>query len=211
MPAVTRAALLMLCLSLSAGAQIRRLALYNGQTNHLDVSATQAAKQELQRLLAPIGVELIWKDLAQRKSGEEFDQVVVSSFDGSCSELDVPTASTNLLEASVSLADSSVSNGRVLPFFRVDCQYLVRMLAPVFRSMNIEERHETMGRALARVMAHEIYHIVGQTTKHQDRGVAKAAFSVRDLTADRFDLDAWSLAQMRPIPMPGFLDAKLAR
>ena len=56
----------------------------------------------------------------------------------------------------------------------------------------------TFGRALARVAAHEIYHIVAQTTEHQERGVAKAAFSVRDLMSARFDLDIWSIERMRP-------------
>jgi hypothetical protein len=53
------------------------------------------------------------------------------------------------------------------------------------------------GRALARIAAHEIYHIVAQTAEHQERGVAKAAFSTRDLLSDRFDLDIWSLNLMR--------------
>src|SRR6187455_1759479 len=90
MSAIARAALLMLCLSLSAGAQNRTLALYAGQASGLDSSARQSALVELQRILAPTGVELIWKDLAERKSGEEFDQVVVTSFDGACTESDRP-------------------------------------------------------------------------------------------------------------------------
>ncbi|HYR43293.1 MAG TPA: hypothetical protein VER98_09735 [Terriglobia bacterium] len=55
-----------------------------------------------------------------------------------------------------------------------------------------------LGRALGRVAAHEIYHIVAQTTEHQESGIAKAAFSVRDLTANRFELDSSSLWRMRP-------------
>ena len=179
---------------------MKSLALYAGQANGLGASSVEAARQELQRLLTPIGVELIWKDLANRKSGEEFDHVVVGSFDGSCSEAELPVAPRQVLEMTVSLADSSVSNGRVLPFFRIDCKYLVQLMAPALRSMNTEQRQTAIGRALARVMAHEIYHIMGQTTGHQDKGVAKASFSVHDLTADRFDFDVWSLAQMRPMP-----------
>ena len=55
-----------------------------------------------------------------------------------------------------------------------------------------------VGRALARVAAHEIYHIVAQTAEHQDKGIAKASFSTNDLTAARFDLDTWALTLMRP-------------
>jgi hypothetical protein len=50
-------------------------------------------------------------------------------------------------------------------------------------------------------MAHEIYHIVGETTEHQAKGVAKASFSIQDLTGESFSFDVGSLAQMRP-PLP---------
>src|SRR5262249_13086397 len=89
------------------------------------------------------------------------------------------------------LADTSISNGHVLPFFRVDCPRLIRMLGSQLEP-------SVLGRALARVIAHEIYHIVARTTDHQQNGVAKAVFSLRDLTAARFELDAWSLELMRP-------------
>jgi hypothetical protein len=205
MAAITRAALLLLYLSLPAGAQFKSLALYSGQSTAIDSSTLQATQEELQRLLNPTGVNLVWKDLGHRRSGEEFDYVVVGSFDGACSADDV--SSISMPEGTVSLADSSVSDGRVLPFFRVDCKHLLSMMAPALRPLNKRERYAAMGIAIARVMAHEIYHIVAQTTGHQDHGIAKPSFSVRDLTADRFEFDVWSLAQMRPMPSAGFADS----
>jgi len=198
MLAITRAALLMFSLSLYAGAQSRTLALYAGGANGLNASAIQAAQIELQRILLPTGFEMVWKDLQLRKSSEQFDQVVVLTFDGTCSAAGTPSASRRAgKRQDVGLADSSVSNGQVLPFFRVDCEYLAQMLDSALRSMNEGERDVVFGRALARIMAHEIYHITGQTKEHQERGVAKASFSVHDLTTSRFDFDAWSLAQIR--------------
>lgn len=193
----------MLCVSLYAGAHNRSLALYAGESNGLDASALQAARQELQRLLTPTGIDMVWRDLEARKSAEQFDRVVVISFDGLCSEPGASAVSPlrKPLDSRISLADSSVSNGSVLPFFRVDCGYLVQMLGPTLRSMTAEQRNTAFGRAMARVMAHEIYHIVGETTAHQARGVAKESFSVQDLIGDAFDFDSGSLAQMRP-PLP---------
>src|SRR5262249_32109580 len=148
----------------------------------LDAQAGALMHEELKRLLEPAGLEIVWKRIADRHAGENFDLVAVTSFVGSCSlnHVVVPT------QASVSLADTSISDGRVLPFFPIDCPRIIGMLgsqvdAPI------------LGRALARVAAHELYHIVAQTAEHQDHGVAKASFSVRDLTADRFELDIWSL------------------
>jgi len=67
--------------------------------------------------------------------------------------------------------------------------------------MNAQQRNTALGRALGRVMAHELYHIVGETTAHQIRGVAKASLSVQDLIGASLDFDIASLTQMRP-PLP---------
>jgi hypothetical protein len=145
--------------------------------------------EELQRLLAPADIKIVWKRFEDRKAGDNFDLVAVTSFEGSCA-LDKPPLVT---QAAVSLADTSISDGHVLPFFRIDCPRVIGMLGP-------QADPAALGRALARVAAHEIYHIVGQTTEHQERGVAKAAFSTRDLTMTRFELDAWSLTRMQLRP-----------
>jgi hypothetical protein len=181
-----RALLLVLCFSICAQAQTRTLALYAEPPRDLDAQASSWMRAELQRLLDPAGIEVVWKRLADRQAGETFDLVAVTSFAGSCAA-SKPVLAT---QASVSLADTSISDGRILPFFRIDCTKTLGMLGS-------QTDPSFVGRALARVAAHEIYHIVAQTAEHQERGVAKASFSIRDLTTDRFELDAWSLNRMR--------------
>jgi hypothetical protein len=134
-------------------------------------------RNEVQRLLSPAGLEVVWRDAARRAAGEDFELVAVASF--------------QFGPAGASLADTSIADGRIIPFFNVECMRVMQMLGPRVDST-------TLGRALGRIIAHEIYHIVARTTDHHDTGVAKAAFSVRDLTNPRFDFDAWSLARMRP-------------
>src|SRR5205809_710381 len=63
-----------------------------------------------------------------------------------------------------------------------------------------------LGRALARVIAHELYHIVAGTADHQDSGVAKAVFSAQDLTDIRFEFDSASISRMQLSPLAGFSD-----
>ena len=58
-------------------------------------------------------------------------------------------------------------------------------------------RQAVLGRALARVIAHEIYHILAETTDHADTGIAKAQMTFKDLTADGFDLSPTSLQRIR--------------
>jgi len=183
-----RALLLVVCGSICAQAQTRTLALYSGPAHGLDVRASEVMREELQRLLRPAEIDVVWKSLSDRRSAETFELVAVSSFEGSCSPHDAPNAPPTI---SASLADTSISDGHILPFFRVDCTHLLRTLGS-------QPEPSAIGRALARVIGHEIYHIVAKTTEHQERGLAKAVFSVRDLTSNRFDLDAWSLDRMRP-------------
>ncbi|HLH32228.1 MAG TPA: hypothetical protein VKY31_13575, partial [Terriglobia bacterium] len=49
------------------------------------------------------------------------------------------------------------------------------------------------GRAMARVMAHEIYHVLAAATDHAGSGIAKPSLSFEDLVSDRFAFDGSSL------------------
>jgi hypothetical protein len=194
-----RAALLSLFVSICCQAQTRALALYAVPAKGLDAEATASMQAELQRLVNPAGLEITWK--SSRNSPADFDLVVVGSFQGSCSTRDANAAIVETASLS-SLGDTSISNGRILPFFHIDCTVLVRMLG---RGTD----GPTIGRALARVVAHELYHIIANTTAHHDTGVAKPVFSIRDLTTPHFELDMWSAAEMRPpAPVAGISEAE---
>jgi hypothetical protein len=189
-----KASLLIVFAGVCVQAQTRTLGLYSGTARGINAESRQVMQEELRRLLRPAGIEVVWKDSAGRKAGEDFELIAVSSFYGSCS-----------LEASPhvpvtgSLADTSISDGHVLPFFRVDCTRLIQMLGPHISS-------PVLGRALARVMAHEIYHIVARTPEHQETGVAKAVFAAQDLTEPEFEFDSSSISLMRPSPVAGVVD-----
>jgi hypothetical protein len=187
-----RALLLIICLSICAQAQTRTLALYARPARGLNAESSLMMREELQRLMSPAGLEVIWKDSATRKDGDDFELVAVGSFEGSCSAADPILTTVSSPRTVESLADTSISDGRILPFFHVDCIRLIRMLGT-------GADKALLGQALARVIAHELYHIVAGTTEHHTSGVAKAAFSVRDLVGPRFDFDFLSLEQMRPL------------
>src|ERR1051326_4564746 len=107
-----RATLLMLFVSVCAHAQTRTLALYTGAAQGLDAESTFAMHAELQRLLSPAALDVVWKNTLERKNGETFELVVVASFDGVCSAPRLALVGVN-----ASLADTSIANGRILPFF----------------------------------------------------------------------------------------------
>jgi hypothetical protein len=182
-----RATLLVLFFSVCAEAQPRTMAVYAGSAQAINAEARAAMHGELQRLLAPAGFDVVLKNSSERQSGEDFEVIVVASFTGSCSN-----SAPAVKPVAATLGDTSIADGHILPFFRVDCGLIMQMLGP-------QADPSAIGKALGRVMAHEIYHIAAHTTDHHDTGVAKAAFSTRDLTTTRFDFDSWSLSRMRPV------------
>src|SRR6185369_5112655 len=101
-----RALLLVFFISVCAEAQTRTLAVYGGTAQGLDAEARFAMRAEVQRLLAPAGFAVVWKGPTERNAGEDFEQVAVASFEGSCSAI-APT----LTPAAASLADTSITNG----------------------------------------------------------------------------------------------------
>lgn len=74
-------------------------------------------------------------------------------------------------------------NGAILPFTDLACDNI----RGAIQSSDLNERHEQanmlLGRAMGRVLAHELYHIVADTAEHGKDGVAQSALSARELTS----------------------------
>ncbi len=96
-----------------------------------------------------------------------------------------------------SLAETSVAGGVVMPFSYLNCANLTRMIAPILGDEPPAQRDYLYGRAMARVAAHELYHVMMGSRLHGHAGMAKAKFAVADLLDDSFDFDRTSLAELR--------------
>jgi hypothetical protein len=102
------------------------------------------------------------------------------------------------LPASLVLASSSVVNGKILPFSWLDCAALNRFLGPAISNLPDAEQSYIYGRAMARLLAHELYHVLGQTDDHTLTGISKARFSTADLLAEHFSFETAALEKLRP-------------
>jgi hypothetical protein len=80
-------------------------------------------------------------------------------------------------------------NGRLLPFADLACESIRGAVQSAQPPGNRLHANAILGRAMGRVLAHELYHIAGATFKHGRDGVAKAALSPENLTAAHLDLD----------------------
>src|SRR5580658_1469108 len=61
------------------------------------------------------------------------------------------------------------------------------------------------GQALARLLAHELYHVLNQTAGHAQTGIAKAQLTAAELVAERFQFDGPAFMPQiskSPIPAP---------
>lgn len=159
--------------------------------------ALEEMKRETARLVSPAEYSFTWLKKGATALGDSFEQLVVIQFRGACqSRVDSDVLSME----SGSLANTAVSGGQVLPFVYVDCDRTRRLMAPAIAALPRGARETLFGRALGRVLAHELYHVLAQTTDHKDQGVSKPCFRLADLVSTRFRFDAVSLAQMRPAP-----------
>ena len=139
-------------------------------------------KRELQAQMQSSGVELNWRQLDELSASDSFPSLVVIKFHGSCEA----TAMTAPLLPSepAALAYTHVSNGNVIPFADVECDRIRSSLATM-RTGYSSRNDLLFGRAIGRVLAHELHHIIGRTQGHTEHGLSRKCLSPQELIADR--------------------------
>jgi hypothetical protein len=161
----------------------------------------EAMRAELDTVLDRAGFHLKWwhGPSAQRIEAEE---LIVVDLRGACLVPRVlPSRRTSALQ--LELASTSVVGSHILPFSSLECGTLNDLIADSVLRTASHQRDQIYGRALARVLAHEFYHVLAKTHKHTARGVAKRTHSASELTADHFDFDPIALSQLRQYSKTG--------
>jgi hypothetical protein len=159
--------------------------------SHAD-RTVQAMQHEVEALTKASGFRLRWRSLENRSSEDTFSDLMVVKFHGSCNMQGVQLVFSELgpeTEGGV-LGSTKTSDGQVLPFSELYCDRIRRSIAPLSIGASPEDRESLLGRAMGRVLAHELFHIFANTEKHGHEGVAKTTYSRNDLVADGFAFDA---------------------
>ena len=156
--------------------------IYTQFDSAASASSIQPMKEELDAILGPLGLEITWRDLHASSGSEVAVELVVVSFKGTC-QMTPTVPSRGDLGA---LGWTHMSDGAILPFSDVDCDKIRRFISPEIRSLDAAQRDIVYGRAIGRVLAHELYHVFTNTTKHASWGLAKAFYSARDLVSEQF-------------------------
>lgn len=150
-------------------------------------------KRELGHVLRDSGLHFQWRLLSDIKSEDQFEDLIVVKMKGQCRMTPVPA----LFDERGPLAYTHVSDGQVLPFSEVACDRIRVSIQSAMHGGDYQRGDELMGRALGRVLAHEVYHILAKTQGHGEHGVARDCLTARQLIADALAIEAKDLARMR--------------
>jgi hypothetical protein len=154
-------------------------------------------KRELSGIMQAAGYRVVYGDPRKPDIDSRFSTLVVLELRGRCA---MPAGNYRLersVASGASLAETSVADGIVMPFSYINCANLTRMIGPVLGDEASAQRDYFYGRAMGRVAAHELYHVMMGSQVHRHQGVAKPSFSVADLLNDGFEFDHIALALLR--------------
>lgn len=135
---------------------------------------------ELQKLLSGAHVAVDLRLRSELPEYPQLGQVVMFKMRGVCSaDASIPVDA--LSDERGALAMTYTSDGQILPFGEVECDRLRKSLGRIWGEPLGEQHSRDLGIAIARVMAHEIYHILGDSAEHTKSGVTKARLTSREL------------------------------
>lgn len=183
-----KAALLVLALGVFpafSGSRVAPIRLYIHFQHEPPDGVREAIQEELDEIMVPSGLEFEWRSLASTTGTEVSVELAVIHFKGTCDAEDL--ANTDAYPGP--LGWTHMSDGEILPFSDINCDGVRLFVQRDLLKVPEINREIMYGRALARVLAHELYHIFAKTTKHAAWGLGKPAYTIQDLLSNKFKFE----------------------
>jgi hypothetical protein len=158
-----------------------------------DEQSVQQMERELSKSMKPAGFSFSYQLRSDYSPAEAVPELIMVRFIGSCRM----NSSPGRREDPTVLASTHRSDGRVLPFTEVACDHIRSLIAPLLDRDDKGNADRIFGRALGRVLAHEIYHVLAGTSRHTGWGVTQARLSGRDLIVEILPMDHGALTRMQ--------------
>jgi len=179
--------------------------VYTHFEQEYSVRLMETVKEEVRSIMAPVGLQLEWRSIEAHASSALSSELAVVSFKGKCrmDDLLLPPVDSGDLGWSYS------RDGHVTPFTDVDCDRVRQFINSAVVHTKWADRDVILGRALGRVLAHELYHIFADSRQHARNGLAKAFFTPRDLLSDHFTLEEKDANTLRNGKLRGLLEQDL--
>lgn len=137
-------------------------------------------KREMSTLFLKTALAFEWKRLEETSEFESVPNLVVVRFRGDCRM----THPYPPIDERGVFAWTAVTDGVVLPFSTVDCDRVRNAVSMAMWGADRPRDAQLMGRALARIVAHELFHLFTNRRDHSERGVARHALTGAELIAD---------------------------
>ena len=177
--------------------QLAPITLFTQYLEPAPKGVVEALEEEVASILAPSGIHFEWHSLASAAEVGTAVELAVVTFRGTCDAIAFPQKST---APPLALGFTSVTDGEILPFTTIECDRTRSFLSAALLRIPANERPALFGRALGRILAHELYHIFAKTQRHGHGGVAKEAYTVQDLMAEEFELEEREFELLRASP-----------
>jgi hypothetical protein len=154
-------------------------------------AALDSMRKELARIMEYGNYELLWMDPNQARANAHGPLVVVE-LQGACNPSYGITSLAGMNPETIhgrTLASSQVVSGRILPFVWLHCETLNDFLGSSLAGASAACREMLYGRAMARLIAHELYHFLVQTRHHTRSGVTQSHLTPAETLAVSLDFD----------------------
>jgi hypothetical protein len=149
-------------------------------------------KRESGLILSSSGVRLDWRVLGEDPS-DSYNDLVVMTFKGVCKYESAAPASDELGP----LAMTHSVDGEIQPFGEVDCNRVVNSARNAMSSSDYARGDLLVGRAMGRVVAHELVHMLTKSGQHGSEGVEKPALSGKQLIGGYLPLSAFDIDRLK--------------
>ncbi len=161
------------------------------QGPHADRSVAEM-KREFEGIMKSSGLSFDWR-LRSEAYQQTSDNLVVVRFKGKC----VLEPVGYLYDERGPLAFTYSTDGLVQPYSEVACDKVTASVRSAMFGGDFAKADLLLGRALGRVVAHEVVHILCQSGAHGRGGIAKSALSGKRLISPDLQLDAADLERLR--------------
>jgi hypothetical protein len=179
------------CASSAIATDVTVVIDFNGP--HSDRSVEEM-KREAAEIMKDSGLRLDWK-ARDAVGASSYPNLVLVRFKGRC----VLEPEPMLYDERGPFAFTYSTEGQVLPFTEVACDHVTASVQSAISGDDFLRLDYLMGRALGRVVAHELVHILTRSGGHAPGGVGQAALSGRELIGAPLKLSRGEVETLRAL------------
>ena len=159
--------------------------------------SVEQMKRETEQIFKITGLRIEWPAL-NAVGHQSYENLVLVRFKGKCVLEPVPM----LYDERGPFAFVYNSDGDVLPFTEVECDPVAASVHQSMEGDDFARPDYLLGRALGRVLAHELVHILTRSPEHGRQGVTQARLSGRELIGAPLRLTQTEVERLRIAGIP---------